>query len=81
MHDMARLKKRLNQLDLFAPSSTRADCANGQHGPLLASPALEIGEAVNVEWTCSRCGVVVRVDSYTSEAWAKRKRKPHNEPD
>jgi hypothetical protein len=62
------------QPPLFADAAAEAqDCAEGTHGPLLASPALEIGEAVNVDWSCSRCGAIVRIDSYTRDAWAKRK--------
>ncbi len=50
-----------------------AECEQGRHGSLLASQAIVIGEAVNVDWTCARCGRLVQTTSYTREAWEKRK--------
>ncbi len=56
-------------------AADRAECEQGRHGSLIASPAICLGEAVNVDWNCVRCGRCVQTTSYTREAWAKQRDK------
>lgn len=58
----------LNAIDVI-------DCANGKHGTLLDSEPIDYGGAVNVDVSCSVCGLRVSTTSWTRDAWEKAQAK------
>jgi hypothetical protein len=39
-------------------------CARGQHGELVAGPVRDLGGAINITFTCARCGARVIEQSW-----------------
>lgn len=47
-------------------------CDTGKH-MLVSREPVDHGDCVNVKMVCEQCGKHVRTDSWTKEAWLKRK--------